>query len=269
MFPPKKKEKGKPNDKSDRDADKSKGSAGKPKESDPNDDKWEGDFNSEEHTSKFGAKGKDGEGGDADSEDGDKPKGKGARIEPHEDGAGSRVHFHDEVNADLKDGADYKHHVTEHAKHYAGYLTHKDSDPERGEAHRHAANLHARVGNGLHAGGDTKPQPPPMMGMPGDGMPMGKQGTDGEKVGSGSDDSPGADIEGKPQPGMPDQMRNMPGRDSGIAAQRMQGGKPAGGSGGGKAGGAGKGGPPLVFLNKSQSRKRKPTIKSLPLFVFG
>jgi hypothetical protein len=173
-------------------------------------------------------------------------KGKGVRIEPHESGEGSRAHFHPEVSADLKGDADYKHHVTEHAKHYAGYLTHKDKDQERGEAHRQAANLHARVGNALHAGGDTKPAPPPP-------MVFGPPGAAGAAGAGGA--SPGKDAMGRPLPGAPDGQRNPPGQDSTIGAQRRAG-KPAGGAGaaGGAKGGQGKpgqGGPPMELVGKA------------------
>jgi hypothetical protein len=189
-----------------------------------------------------GRAGDDEAGGDAPKPGKDakgKPgKGKGVRIEPHESGEGSRAHFHPEVSADLKGDADYKHHVTEHAKHYAGYLTHKDKDQERGEAHRQAANLHARVGNALHAGGDTKPAPPPMV--------FGPPGAAGGA-------SPGKDAMGRPLPGAPDGQRNPPGQDSTIGAQRRAG-KPAGGAAGGAKGGQGKpgqGGPPMELVGKA------------------
>jgi hypothetical protein len=207
----------------------------------------------------------------------DKPDGKGKvhmRAEPHEDGEGHRVHFHDDVNADIPGGADYQHHVTEHSKHTAGHLIHKDSDPDKAEAHRHAANLHARIGNALHAGGDTMPREngmDPLEAM--QAMAEGEPGEEGELEEDGSefpvgfdseewndgDDatfpdqeeaSPGEDLAGGDIPAKPDKLRNNPARDSKIEAKRKRGGKPA---------------PKLVFgksrdkLPGGRADKRKPS----------
>lgn len=195
---------------------------------------------------------------DAEDENG-KPEGEGKvsmQVEPHEDGSGHKVHFHDDVHADVPGDADYQHHVTEHSKHYAGYLINKDTDPDKAEAHRHAANLHARIGNALHAGGDTEPRRQQaaeraaeleaMGGLPLDEQSPG-EGSEDEydpdvPTGFGSDDwEDGADVAfpgidekspretqaGSGQPAKPDKVRNIPGRDSAISAQRRIAGKPA------------------------------------------
>lgn len=170
-----------------------------------------------------------------------KAKPKPMHVEPHESGAGHKVHFHEDVHADLPADGDYQHHVMEHAKHYAGYLTHKDADPEKAEAHRQAANLHSRVGNALHAGGDTAPRRAESGaggGMAPPGAPAGlgqpQVGPDGERLADpdggfgqlgGEEQSPGEDAVGGQVPAVPDQKRNLPGRDSIIEADRSRSGK--------------------------------------------
>lgn len=191
----------------------------------------------------------------------DEAKPAGMHVEPHESGAGHKIHFHDEVQADLPADGDYQHHVMEHAKHYAGYLTHKDVDSQKAEAHRQAANLHARVGNALHAGGDTSPRRASSgagggFGPPGgpNGGPEGSKtsqvGPDGERLSSGGDfgdfgqPSPGDDAAGGGHPAVPDAKRNLPGRDSLIEADRARSGKQF---------------PPLPLMGKSL-RKGGPYI---------
>ena len=219
------------------------------------DSEWSGDFDADEHSKLFGAGA--GGGDEGDSEGGAEGQGSsGIRVEPHDKG-GSMVHLHDDVAADLQDGADFQHHVTEHAKHYAGYLTNKDGDPTKAEAHRQAANLHSRIGNALHAGGDTMPRKGmaqagmPPNGAQGPGQPQ--FGADGESVGAaagggdegmGGDEgqpqneaSPGQDVTGNPFPAKPDKFRNIPGPNNSTDQNRP-----------------GKKGPPLVFLNKARRR---------------
>jgi hypothetical protein len=225
-----------------------------------------------------------GEGDNGEEEGGGKVS---MKVEPHEDGDGHHVHFHDEVSADLRGDADYQHHVTEHSKHMAGHLIHKDSDPDKAEAHRHAANLHARVGNALHAGGDTEPRRQqaadrqneldqmgdPMMGpdgepIDGDLMEEGEDEFDPSiPTGFGSDDwkdgddvafpgvdeeSPREDAAGGEQPAKPDRMRNVPGRDSRVSSQRRVAKNPAP-----KLTLGGKGKPPM---GKSLSKAGGPYI---------
>lgn len=203
--------------------------------------------------------------------------GKGAkvdfRVEPHEDGDGHRVHFHEDVHANIPSEADYQHHVTEHAKHFAGYQIHKTSDPKRAEAHRHAANLHARVGNALHAADVVEPKPEPGAGLmidPLTGKPLPAPGAPGSAPGQPKPPgaggppamaaqgqgagvpgappgaagpqtptavpSPGKDAMGGPLPGMPDGQRNAPGQDSTMDGRQKKFGKSQ---------------PRLVFLAKS------------------
>lgn len=144
----------------------------------------------------------------------------------HENG-GHKVSFHKDVHAHMAEDADFQHHASEHSKHVAGYESYKGSDPDRAEAHRQAANLHARVGNALHAAGETErtKSPPPPMGLPGEGLPgeMGGSGEDDPAM-AGMDDeidselegmegaaAGGAvDVQGRPIPTKPDATRNPP-----------------------------------------------------------
>lgn len=164
---------------------------------------------------------------------------------------GSHVEFHDDVTADLPGDADFQHHATEHAKHAAGYLTYKDQDPERAEAHLQAANLHARIGNALHRtgnaqnggdleGGDEQDQTGKFGERGADQNPGNLQDQDqNQKQGQGAlesihpyegqkkaqSNSGGKDIEGKDLPAKPDNKRNPPGRDSELQVQRRYAGK--------------------------------------------
>jgi hypothetical protein len=140
---------------------------------------------------------------ESESEDGESG---GVRmdVEDHE-GGGYKVKFHDDVEADLRDGGDYRHHAREWAKHTAGYHVHKENDPDRAEAHKHAANLHARVANAFHRGKDEQPPPP--------------QGPAGafDDV---DEPAPGVDALGNDVSSKPDKKRNMPSRDTQNDAQR-------------------------------------------------
>lgn len=150
-----------------------------------------------------------------------------------EDGSskkGQKVKFHPKVEANLPDDADYQFHVTEHAKHLAQHKALKETDPARAEAHRHAANLHARVGNALHSAGETErdkgaeaQQLPPGMEAGAEGDPTaGPPGAAPFKAkGSGKPSAAGKDFEGKPHPEKPDKKRNAPGRDSDVEAKRQ------------------------------------------------
>jgi len=155
---------------------------------------------------------------------------------------GQRIQFHDDVHAHLPENADYHHHVTEHAKHAQMYQVLKEQDPKKAEAHRHAANLHAKIGNALHAAGETekdhgKPSPEEMQqndplgsfqdpyapdpnvpsGAP--GAPQGPPGAPGA-AGAAGVGGGGVDALGRPQPGAPDGQRNAPGRDSAVEAKQ-------------------------------------------------
>lgn len=158
---------------------------------------------------------------------------------------GQRIDFGNGVCAEIPEHADYHHHVTEHAKHAQMYHVFKEQDPQRAEAHRHAANLHAKIGNALHAAGETeknhgRPDPQEMQGNDPLGSfadpysangveggdqeapqgPPGAQG--GAGVPPGAQNAPGASVDaaGRPMPGAPDGQRNPPGRDSQIEARR-------------------------------------------------
>ena len=141
-------------------------------------------------------------------------------MEETEIDGGRTLDFGHGVSAHLPDDADFHHHATEYAKHRAAHQIHKGKDSGKAEAHKHAANIHASVGNALHSAGDTERrrgldaggelmpngQPAPMAPgeveeLPAPPGPLGQQ-------------SPGANIAGGPQPAMPDGQRNPPGRDS-------------------------------------------------------
>ncbi len=183
--------------------------------------------------------------GDGSGEDGAKVS---MKVEPHDDGDGHMVHFHDEVSADLRGDADYQHHATEWSKHTAGYHISKDDNPERAEAHRHAANLHARIGNALHAGADTKRErggnglmppgmDPALVGAPGEEGQFGSEPwNNGEEVAfPGVDEpSPGDDALGNEIPAKPDLLRNAPPVDTSGGARKPP---PSGGGNGGNGGG--------------------------------
>lgn len=185
---------------------------------------------------------------DGSGEDGAKVS---MKVEPHDDGDGHMVHFHDEVSADLRGDADYQHHATEWSKHTAGYHISKDDNPERAEAHRHAANLHARIGNALHAGADTKRErggnglmppgmDPALVGAPVEEGQFGSEPwNNGEEAAfPGVDEpSPGKDALGNEIPAKPDLVRNAPPVDTSGGARKPPpsggGAKPPGGNGGG------------------------------------
>jgi len=69
---------------------------------------------------------------------------------------GRILHFGQGIEAHLPDDADFHHHATEYAKHRAGYQINKDKDPEMADAHKHAANIHASIGNAMHSAGDLE-----------------------------------------------------------------------------------------------------------------
>lgn len=131
-------------------------------------------------------------------------------VKDHPEG-GHKIHLHDDVHVDLPEDADYQHHATEYAKHSVGYQVHKDKEEDRAEAHRHAANLHAKLANAMISGGKDfrgqEPEEPEELEI------------------QGGAESPGQDIRGKPLPGAPDKKRNEPGRDSQIEAKRRVAGK--------------------------------------------
>lgn len=233
-------------------------------------------------------------GGKAEGKDGFPPKQDGAvgaqgkkpqlsmDVQPHKSGDGHTVKLHGDVEADLPGDGDYQHHVREHSKHYAGYMIHKDSDPERAEAHRHAANIHARIGNALHAGGDTAPRKgmggPMGMGMPGQpGMGLQTPGMaeeDGWQNGSDFDPqepSPGEDAFGGEHPAKPDDQRNLPPRDSLIEADRSRSGRefPPIAKPGGKPGEkpSASGGPPLKTFGDDEDGVQKSLYKSGGPFI--
>lgn len=157
-----------------------------------------------------------------DSESEDKEEGKASEkpakfdIDKHPEG-GHKIQLHDDVCADLPDDADYQHHATEYAKHSAAYQVLKQKDKDRAEAHRHAANLHARLANAMLQGGKEfrgqEPEQPEELEIQGNGSP-----------------SPGQDVQGKPLPGAPDGTRNEPGRDSQIQAKRRVAGQDSSGN---------------------------------------
>lgn len=184
-------------------------------------------------------------------------------MEEKEVEGGRELHFGEDVSAHLPDDADFHHHATEYAKHRAAFQINKDKDPKKADAHKHAANIHASIGNAMHQAGDLErrrlpgskgdgkaeslasaeeqaanggEQPNADLGEPEDlPMPGGPLGTDGpggapaqgggKKAGPPPEiASPRDDIVGGEQPGMPDDKRNVPGRDSDIeVAQRLSG----------------------------------------------
>ena len=149
----------------------------------------------------------------SDDEKKDKPK---LDMKVKEKGKGHTIKFHDEVEADLPEDADFMHHATEYAKHHAGYLVNKDQDAKKAEAHRHAANIHARIGNAMHASGNARKM---------DEFPQFEE-----------EGPPGKNAVGGDQPSKPDAKRNPPGRDSEREAKVNR----KSGSGVGEAGKSGK-----------------------------
>jgi len=180
----------------------------------------------------------------------------------HEVDGGRLLDFGEEVEAHIPDDADFHHHATEYAKHRAGFQINKDKDPKKADAHKHAANIHASIGNAMHQAGDLERRRlpgsdgsgkaesheaalaqteagaagmQPDVGEPEDlPMPGGPLGTNGPgggppngngKAGPPQVSSPRDDIAGGPQPGMPDMERNAPGRDSDLAAAQKMSGK--------------------------------------------
>lgn len=78
-----------------------------------------------------------------------------AMIE-HEVDGGRMLDFGNGVQAHIPDDADFHHHATEYAKHRAGFQINKDKDPAVADAHKHAANIHASIGNAMHQAGDLE-----------------------------------------------------------------------------------------------------------------
>lgn len=150
---------------------------------------------------------------ESDGEGKSKGNGNGVKfdVDKHPEG-GHKIQLYKDVRVDLPDDADYQHHATEYAKHSAAYQVMKNQDKDRAEAHRHAANLHAKLANAMIAGGKEfrgqEPEQPEELEIQGNGSP-----------------SPGQDIQGKPLPGAPDGKRNEPGRDSQIQAKRQAAGR--------------------------------------------
>lgn len=186
---------------------------------------------------------KDGKDGESEKDDDDRPTVDQAEVEEiAEDEEGEKkgqvVKFHKDVEACVPADADYHYHVTEHSKHMAQYQALKEKDPERAEAHRHAANLHARIGNALHAAGETakdhgRQEDPDFdeemedeEGMEAEGEEGDEEDDDeGEEEGGEEDgDSVGGgkDYKGRPLPRKPDAKRNPPGRDSRIESKRKR-----------------------------------------------
>lgn len=140
---------------------------------------------------------------------------------------GQRIKLHPKVVVELPEDADYPFHVTEHAKHLAQHKALKNTDEKRAEAHRHAANLHARIGNALHSAGETEKdhgkakQPGPEL----EGAESASEGGKGfqphaDAEGDAGEGGGGYDVEGKPLPPKNDGKRNPPGRDSKVEAKQ-------------------------------------------------
>lgn len=205
---------------------------------------------------------------------------------------GSHVEFHDDVTADLPGDADFQHHAVEHSKHAAGYLVHKDQDPEKAEAHLQAANLHARIGNAMHVtgnaqngddlNGDEEGEEPGKVGEKGPdqngdkagGQPGQEQDKSGEGAlqsihpyagqKNGESGSGGKDIEGKDLPAKPDNKRNPPGRDSELQVKRRYSGKDERGKTTDSSKDRSQGGVTINIANKSQVHTLRKSTPKFP-----
>jgi hypothetical protein len=171
----------------------------------------------------------------------DKKRQQALKFEVQEHDSGHKVRLHPKVEVDLPHDADFQHHATQRAIHAAGYLSQRKTDPELAEAHRQAANIHARLANAMHnsgnvfRGGSDSVEDAPLE-DPEDGPFAVLRG--------GAPASPGNDIEGRPLPGKPDAMRNQPGADSAMDVRRRQAG-------------------PQV--SSGDPKKRQPFGKALPI----
>lgn len=150
-------------------------------------------------------------------------------VKDCEDGS-CEIDFGEGVVAKLPAEVDYHHHIREHAKHVAGHEANKDSDPKKAEAHRHAANVHAKIANSLHEAGQYEEGPDPeeleaLNGEEGDGPSQGGgdqgKGENGGQKGAQADEGPEG-MGGKKLPAKPDKERNPPGKDSQRQAKKKK-----------------------------------------------